>query len=107
MGLRFGTNLCSCSRLDGCGKPRPQDLTVGSSVLWLPRSPGLKPLKFFDHLKELVYRDGVTTQMDLVSRLHAACTSVDTALLRCEHLSIPIRSQTCRGNRVVKVSDRG
>ncbi|GFW34968.1 DUF4817 domain-containing protein [Trichonephila clavipes] len=53
-------------------------------VLWPPLSPDLIPLDFFlwDHLKELVYRDSVTTLMSLVARLHAACTSVDPAVLR-------------------------
>ncbi|GFW99694.1 uncharacterized protein TNCV_3419251 [Trichonephila clavipes] len=43
-------------------------------VLWPPRSPDLTALDFFlwSHLKELVCRDVVTTQMDLVARLHAA-----------------------------------
>ncbi|GFU71754.1 hypothetical protein TNCV_1955151 [Trichonephila clavipes] len=34
------------------------------------------------NLKYLVYRDGETTQTDEVARLHAACSSMDTALLR-------------------------
>ncbi|GBN96819.1 hypothetical protein AVEN_183665-1, partial [Araneus ventricosus] len=47
------------------------------------------------HLKELVYRDVVTTQMDLVARLHAACTSVDPAMLQRVMTAIPRRAQAC------------
>ncbi|GFY30729.1 uncharacterized protein TNCV_3118891 [Trichonephila clavipes] len=63
-------------------------------VLWPPRSPDLTPLVFFlwGHLKELVYRDVVTTQMNLVARLHAACTSVDPAVLRYVMTAIPRRA---------------
>ncbi|GFX58875.1 hypothetical protein TNCV_805791 [Trichonephila clavipes] len=35
------------------------------------------------------------TQMDLAARLHAACTSVDAALLRCVYSSITRRAQAC------------
>ncbi|GFW39780.1 uncharacterized protein TNCV_2419461 [Trichonephila clavipes] len=66
-------------------------------ILWPPRSPDLTPLIFFlwDHLKELVYRDVVKTQMDLVARLHAACTSVDPAVLRHVMTAIPWHAQAC------------
>ncbi|GBM77684.1 hypothetical protein AVEN_28574-1 [Araneus ventricosus] len=47
------------------------------------------------HLKELVYRDVVTTQMDLVARLHAACTWVDPATLQRVMRAIPWRAQAC------------
>ncbi|GBN84190.1 hypothetical protein AVEN_229214-1 [Araneus ventricosus] len=69
----------------------------GGPVLWPPRSPDLTPLDFFlwGHLKELVYRDIVTTQMDLVARLHAACTSVDPAMLQRVMTAIPRRAQAC------------
>ncbi|GBN06817.1 hypothetical protein AVEN_115949-1 [Araneus ventricosus] len=69
----------------------------GGPVLWPSLSPDLTPLDFFlwDHLKELVYRDVVTTQMDLVARLHAACTSVDHAMLQRVMTAIPRRSQAC------------
>ncbi|GFX95377.1 uncharacterized protein TNCV_3684291 [Trichonephila clavipes] len=44
-------------------------------VLWSPRSPDLTALYFFlwGHLKELVFRDVMTKQMDLVARMHVAC----------------------------------
>ena len=63
----------------------------GGPVLWPPRSPDLTPLDFFlwGHLKELVYRDLVTTESDLVARLHAACTFVDTTLLQRVQSAIP------------------
>ncbi|GFY23934.1 uncharacterized protein TNCV_4896151 [Trichonephila clavipes] len=66
-------------------------------VLWLPRSPDLTLLDFLlmGNLKELVYRDGVITQMDLVARPNAVCTSVDTTFQRRVHLSIPLRAQAC------------
>ncbi|GBL89022.1 hypothetical protein AVEN_255173-1 [Araneus ventricosus] len=69
----------------------------GGLVLWPPRSPDLAPLDFFlwGHLKELVYRDVVTTQMDLVARLHAACTSVDPSMLQRVMTAIPRRAQAC------------
>ncbi|GFU69594.1 uncharacterized protein TNCV_1351531 [Trichonephila clavipes] len=44
---------------------------------------------------ELVHWNVVTTQSDEIGRLHAACTSVDTSLLRCVYLSIPRRAQSC------------
>ncbi|GBM72158.1 hypothetical protein AVEN_82119-1 [Araneus ventricosus] len=47
------------------------------------------------HLKELVYRDVLTTQMDLVARRHAACTSVDPAMLQRVMTAIPRRAQAC------------
>ncbi|GFX88412.1 hypothetical protein TNCV_2278801 [Trichonephila clavipes] len=65
-------------------------------VLWPPRSPDLRLLDispYAGHLKELVYWG--TSLMDLVARLHAACTSVDTVLLRLVHSSIPRHSQIC------------
>ncbi|GFT12677.1 uncharacterized protein TNCV_5094471 [Trichonephila clavipes] len=46
-------------------------------------------------LKELVYRDVVTTQMDLVARPHAACTTVDPAVLRHVMTAIPRCAQAC------------
>ncbi|GFY06041.1 uncharacterized protein TNCV_3863451 [Trichonephila clavipes] len=66
-------------------------------VLWLPRSPDLTQLDFFlwSHLKELVHRDVVTAQMDLVARMHAACISVDPVMLRCVMTAIPRRAQAC------------
>ncbi|GBM94737.1 hypothetical protein AVEN_45887-1 [Araneus ventricosus] len=69
----------------------------GGPVLRPPRSPYLTPLDFFlwGHLKELVYRDVVTTQMDFVARLHAACTSVDPAMLQRVMTAIPRRAQAC------------
>ncbi|GFU69567.1 uncharacterized protein TNCV_1351271 [Trichonephila clavipes] len=68
-----------------------------SPVLLPLRSPDLTLLYFFRwvYLKELVHWDVVTTQSDEIGRLHAACTSVDTSLLRCVHLSIPRRAQYC------------
>ncbi|GBL77170.1 hypothetical protein AVEN_12794-1 [Araneus ventricosus] len=45
--------------------------------------------------KELVYRDVVTAQMDLVARLHAACTWVDPATLQRVMRAIPRRAQAC------------
>ncbi|GFU75117.1 small conductance calcium-activated potassium channel protein [Trichonephila clavipes] len=64
-------------------------------VLWPLRSPDLTLTDFFleSYLKELVSRDVVTTQMDLVARLHAASTSVGTMLLRLVHSSISRRAQ--------------
>ena len=52
----------------------------GGPVLWPPQLPDLTTLDFFlwSHLKELVYREKVTTETDVVARLNAACTSVDT-----------------------------
>ncbi|GFU57832.1 uncharacterized protein TNCV_1850811 [Trichonephila clavipes] len=47
------------------------------------------------HLEELLSRDVGTTQMDRVAHLHAACTSVDTKLLRRVHLFFPRRAQVC------------
>ncbi|GFU54421.1 hypothetical protein TNCV_3977231 [Trichonephila clavipes] len=46
-----------------------------------------EPLEFFlrGHLKELVHRDAVTTQTDLVVRLHAAELWWNTALHRGAH----------------------
>ncbi|GFV55311.1 hypothetical protein TNCV_5010581 [Trichonephila clavipes] len=49
------------------------------------------------YLKYLVFRDVVTAQTDSVSRLHPACTSVDTTLLRHGHSSIPRPAQTNLG----------
>ncbi|GFX51876.1 uncharacterized protein TNCV_3062941 [Trichonephila clavipes] len=49
----------------------------------------------WDHLKELVYRDVGTTQMDLITRLHAACTLVAPAELRRVMTAIPRRAQAC------------
>ncbi|GFY19079.1 hypothetical protein TNCV_3877671 [Trichonephila clavipes] len=46
-------------------------------------------------LKELVYREVVTEQTDLVIRMHAACTSVDIELMFHVDLSIPQRAQAC------------
>ncbi|GFT19742.1 hypothetical protein TNCV_594251 [Trichonephila clavipes] len=46
-----------------------------------------------DNLKESVYRDVLSTQMDLVARLYAACTSVDTTLLRRMQSPITRRAQ--------------
>ncbi|GBM58019.1 hypothetical protein AVEN_180020-1 [Araneus ventricosus] len=45
-----------------------------------PRSPDLTPLDFFQclHLKELVCRAPVTSENDLVARLHAVFTYVNT-----------------------------
>ncbi|GBL81889.1 hypothetical protein AVEN_50489-1 [Araneus ventricosus] len=65
--------------------------------VWPPRSPDLTPLDFilWGHLKKLVYRDVVTTQMDLVARLHAACTSVDPAMLQRVMTAIPRSAQAC------------
>ncbi|GFV41402.1 hypothetical protein TNCV_3090121 [Trichonephila clavipes] len=45
-------------------------------------------------IKELVFSDKETTQTDLVARLHAACTSVDSALLQPVQSSISQRAQT-------------
>ncbi|GFU24979.1 uncharacterized protein TNCV_2844731 [Trichonephila clavipes] len=45
----------------------------------------------WSHFKELVYPDIVTTQME-VARLHAACTSVDPAVLRHVMTAIPRRA---------------
>ncbi|GBO31699.1 hypothetical protein AVEN_1213-1 [Araneus ventricosus] len=45
--------------------------------------------------KELGYRDVVTTQMDLVARLHAACTSVDPAMMQRVMTAIPWCAQAC------------
>ncbi|GFX20045.1 uncharacterized protein TNCV_1436051 [Trichonephila clavipes] len=69
----------------------------GRTILWSPRSPDLTSLDFFqwDHFKELVYRDVVTTQMDLVARLYSACTSVDPAVPRHVMTAIPRRAQAC------------
>ncbi|GFW39506.1 uncharacterized protein TNCV_3908151 [Trichonephila clavipes] len=54
-------------------------------------------LDFFlwGHLKELVYRDVVTTQKDLGARLHAACTSVDPAVLLHVMTATPRHAQAC------------
>ncbi|GFS83345.1 uncharacterized protein TNCV_600771 [Trichonephila clavipes] len=62
-----------------------------SSFIWPSQSPDLTLLHFHlkGHLKELVYRDVVTMQTDIVARLHTACTSLDSALLRHAHSSIP------------------
>ncbi|GFV98676.1 uncharacterized protein TNCV_1453621 [Trichonephila clavipes] len=49
----------------------------------------------WSHLEELMYRDIMTTQQDLVARLHVACTSVDTTLLLLAHSSIPLYAQAC------------
>ncbi|GFW96696.1 uncharacterized protein TNCV_2847521 [Trichonephila clavipes] len=66
-----------------------------SPVLWPPLSPDLTPLDFFlwGHLKELVHRDVVTTQMDFVAHLHAVCTSVVPAVLRYVMTAIPRGAQ--------------
>ncbi|GFT01003.1 hypothetical protein TNCV_4054091 [Trichonephila clavipes] len=40
-----------------------------------------------------MYRDVVTTQTDLVVRLHHACTSVDIVLLRRVNSSLSLLSQ--------------
>lgn len=45
------------------------------------------------HLKDLVYRDVVTTQNNLFVHLHAACTAMDSALLRHVRSSIPRHAQ--------------
>ncbi|GFX65720.1 uncharacterized protein TNCV_4094121 [Trichonephila clavipes] len=60
-------------------------------VLWHLRSSDLTPLDFFQwgHLKELVYRDVVTSQMDLIARMHVACTLVDPAVLRHVMTALP------------------
>ncbi|GFU31811.1 uncharacterized protein TNCV_1176741 [Trichonephila clavipes] len=72
-------------------------ITRQGPVIWPQRSPDLTPMNFFlwGHLKELVYRDVVTTQMDLVARLHAACTLVDPAVLRHRITAIPWHAQAC------------
>ncbi|GFW62370.1 uncharacterized protein TNCV_290441 [Trichonephila clavipes] len=66
-------------------------------VLWPPASPDLTTLYFFlwGHLKELVYRYVVTTQIDLVARLHISCTSLDPAVLRHAMTSIARRALAC------------
>ncbi|GFV25865.1 DUF4817 domain-containing protein [Trichonephila clavipes] len=67
------------------------------SVLWLSCSPDFTPLDFFQwgHLQELVYRDVVTTQMDLVAGLNPACTSVDPVVMRRVKIAIPQHAQVC------------
>lgn len=69
----------------------------GGPVEWPPRSPDLTPLDFFlwGHLKELVYRTPCPTDGDLVARLHAAVTVVDTPLLARVQAAIPRRAQAC------------
>ena len=47
------------------------------------------------HLKELVYRDVVASESELVARLHAAITFVNTDLLQRVQLSIPKRLNAC------------
>ncbi|GFU40594.1 TPR_REGION domain-containing protein [Trichonephila clavipes] len=54
-----------------------------------------KKIKSKRSKSELVYRDAVTTQMDSVARLHAACTSVDPVVLRHVMTAIPRRAQAC------------
>ncbi|GFU99669.1 DUF4817 domain-containing protein [Trichonephila clavipes] len=71
---------------------KPRDLVIGP-----PRSPGLRKLKFFlwDHFKESNFVHVVITQATKVAPLNAACTSVDTTLLRCAHSLIHRRVQAC------------
>ncbi|GFU90024.1 uncharacterized protein TNCV_2439111 [Trichonephila clavipes] len=68
---------------------------IGRRILWPPRLLNLIPLYFFllGLFKELVYRDVVTTQMDLVARLYAACSLVDPAVPRHVMTAIPRRAQ--------------
>ncbi|GFS67104.1 uncharacterized protein TNCV_3416041 [Trichonephila clavipes] len=51
------------------------------------------PYHCIGSFKELMHRNVMTPQTDLVARLHATCTSVDTALLRRVQSSIPRRAQ--------------
>ncbi|GFW80930.1 hypothetical protein TNCV_3780091 [Trichonephila clavipes] len=56
----------------------------GGPVLWLLRSPNLTLFDFFpmgQSQETDVSRRSDFSQTDLVARLHAACNSVDTALL--------------------------
>ncbi|GFT79801.1 hypothetical protein TNCV_4597331 [Trichonephila clavipes] len=46
------------------------------------------------NFKELMFRDVVSAQTDLVVRLHAFYTHVDTMLLRCVQSSIPRHAET-------------
>ncbi|GFX10407.1 uncharacterized protein TNCV_1868021 [Trichonephila clavipes] len=47
------------------------------------------------YLKELGYRDIVTTQIDLTASVYAACTSVARVVLRHVMTAIPRRAQAC------------
>ncbi|GFT17903.1 DUF4817 domain-containing protein [Trichonephila clavipes] len=82
-----------CNTAPGRRNAEVSTLALARPVLWPPNSPNLRPLEFspLGYLKELVYRDVVTTQMNLVACLHAACTSV----LRRVMTAIPRRAQAC------------
>ncbi|GFX71390.1 uncharacterized protein TNCV_2454011 [Trichonephila clavipes] len=64
------------------------------TVLWRRRSPDLTPLDFLplgESQGVAVSRRG-QHKTDFVPRAFAVCTSVDTALLRVVHSSIPQRA---------------
>ncbi|GFT29775.1 hypothetical protein TNCV_4891751 [Trichonephila clavipes] len=66
-------------------------------VLCSPRSPDLTQLDLFPMGQSLGI--GVSRHSDytnIVARLFAACTSVDTTMQRCGHSSIPQCAQACR-----------
>ncbi|GBO41050.1 hypothetical protein AVEN_189746-1 [Araneus ventricosus] len=68
-----------------------------SSLRWPHRkkSNGVRSGERGGHRTGPQFRDVVTTQMDLVARLHAACTSVDPAMLQHVMTAIPRRAQAC------------
>ncbi|GFW90708.1 uncharacterized protein TNCV_2417051 [Trichonephila clavipes] len=69
----------------------------GSPVLYTPRSPDLTPLDFFPVENSQVI--GISRRTDCtsdsVASIHAACTSVDTALLRFRDSPISRRAKAC------------
>jgi hypothetical protein len=81
-------------RLDQCFR-KPGSLTPHASVsagrprsvttIWPPRSPDFTKLDLFlrRHLKEYAYAVSPSSIEDLVAKLHAALTAVNTGMLRC------------------------
>ncbi|GFX17146.1 uncharacterized protein TNCV_4266721 [Trichonephila clavipes] len=65
-------------------------IVFGSPVLWPPRLSDRTLLGTFP-----LGRKEMATEMDLVARLHTACTSENIAMLRREQSSVPRRVQNC------------
>ncbi|GFX93876.1 uncharacterized protein TNCV_3412391 [Trichonephila clavipes] len=90
-----GAFLCSCTGLAGYGIPQPLNRAFCSMASTFARSYTVVFFPMGPSQGTGASRYVVTTQMDLVARLYATCTSVDPAALRLVMTAIPRCAQAC------------